>query len=304
MAAGEAPMRTRSIFGAASVLLAVVSVAGAAEPAGDAGPIRSGWYVGAGIGAGQGSNLDQEGWTLDTFCYPDAACFDLAPIPQSPGYRWHYDIGLDSGAAFELSAGRFFGRTRLELALAQHRNGTSQMFRDITYIDGASIRPRPGGTVESNGRAMIDHLLVRTVSLDAYYDFPGAWGALTPYAGAGLGLASVEFSDVFYASDYRDASGTGETYDPPLSFYNSIQNNDLDDRVMVWRLHAGADYNPGGKVRLGLKLTWSATGDFEDMGSYATHPMHRQVPDLTNTNTFSGTRNWTLMLTVKRLIGN
>ncbi len=297
-------MRTRSIFGAAVALLAIGSVAGAAESAGAAGPARSGWYVGAGIGAGQGSNLDQEGWTLDTFCYPDAACFDQEPVPQGTGYRWHYDIGLDSGAAFELSAGRFFGRTRLELALAQHRNDTGQMFRDIAYYDGTAIRPRPGGTVEANGRAMIDRLRVRSLSLDAYYDFPGAWGAITPYAGAGLGLASVEFANVFYASDYRDTSAAGETYDPPLSFYNSAQNNDLNDRVLVWRLHAGADYNPGDQVWLGLKLTWSATGDFEDMGYYEFHPMHQRDPDLTNTNTFSGTRNWMLMLTVKRPIGN
>ncbi|MXZ27232.1 MAG: hypothetical protein F4222_07325 [Gammaproteobacteria bacterium] len=264
----------------------------------------AGWYIGVGLGANRGSTLDQEGWNRESFCYPDAACFDQDPVPLAPGYRWRYDVGLDGGGAFELSAGRFFGRTRLELALAQQRNDTNQMFRDITYYDGAAIRPRPGGTVEANGRATIDHLSVRSVTLDAYYDFTGAWGAITPYAGAGLGLASVEFANVFYASDYQDTSAGGETYDPPLSFYNSAQNNDLNDSVVVWRLHAGADYNPGGKVRVGLKLTWSATGDFEDMGDYEYHPMHQLDPDLTNTNTFSGTRSWTLMLTVKRLIGD
>lgn len=264
--------------------------------------MRSGWYLGAGLGAGQGSSLEQEGWNRDTFCYPDAACFDETPIPGVPGYRWRYDIALDTGAAFELSLGRFFGRTRLELAFARQTNGTRQMFTGIAYLDGSAVAPRPGGTVESNARGTIDQRQARSVSLDAYYDFPSAWGAISPYVGAGAGAAWVEMAGVRFATDYRDAPGAA--HDPPLAFYNAVQDADLGDTAFVGRLHAGADYALGPRMSVGLRFTWSASGDIEDTGAYETHPMHAVDPDFGNTNAFSGARRLTLVLGLRREIGN
>ena len=287
----------------AAVLLPVGSLPGAAEPAGDGESTRAGWYLSAGVGAGRGSNLNQEGWNQDAFCYPDAACFDQAPTPGVPGYRWRYDIGLDSGAGIDLSAGRFFGRARLELTAAQKKNGVSQMFSGIAYSDGTAIQPRPGGAVASHARGFIDDMRIRSVSLDGYYDFPGAWGRISPYIGAGLGLALVEIAGAHFSTDYRDTSGAGPPYDPPLSFYNSVQNADFDDTVSIWRLHAGADYALSDRASLGLKLSRSATGDFESTDGYDSHPMHAQDPGFTGTNTFSGARTWTLTLTVRRRLG-
>ena len=292
-------MRVMQTIWAIVVLLATGSAAWAADEA----SARSGWYLGAGLGAVWGSGLKQEGWNRDAFCYPDAACFDEEPVPAVPGYRWRYDIALDSGTAFELSLGRFFGRTRLELAVAQRTNDTRQISTGIAYHDGASIQPRAGGTVASNGRGMIDRRRVRSITLDAYYDFPGAWGAITPYVGAGLGQASMEIAGVRFATDYRNVSAAAEVYKPPLSFYNSEQDEDLNDTAFVWRLHAGADYALSRRTSLGLRLTRSATGDFKDTGSYETHPMHGIDPAFTNTNAFSGERNWTLMFTFRRGIG-
>lgn len=83
---------------------------------------------------------------------------------------------------------------------------------------------------------------MRSVTFDAYYDFPNAWGAITPYAGAGLGQSSVEMVGVRFSTDYRNVSAAAEVYHPPLSFYNSVQDDGLDDTAFVWRLHAGADY--------------------------------------------------------------
>ena len=223
------------------VIVALLAT-GSGTKAADEAPARSGWYLGAGLGAGWTSNLQQEGWNRDAFCYPDAACFDEEPIPTVSGYRWRYDIALDRGAAFELSFGRFFGRTRLELALAQQANDTRQTFTGIAYHDGAAIRPRAGGPIASHARSTIDCRRVRSVTVDAYYDFPGVWGAITPYVGAGLGQASVKMAGVRFSTDYRNVSAAGEVYDPPLSFYDSVQDEDLNDTALVWRLHAGADY--------------------------------------------------------------
>ena len=299
----RASVRIVSIIIAAGILFAVGSWPAAADSAGNGESMRTGWYLGAGIGAGRGSNLDQEGWNQDTFCYPDSACFGEDPTPSVPGYRWRYDIGLDNGAGFDLSAGRFFGQARLELALAQQKNAISQMFNSITYSDGTAIRPRPGGTVVSNARGFLDDMRIRSLSLDGYYDFPGAWGRISPYIGAGLGVASVEIAGAHFSTDYRDTAGAGPSHDPPLAFYNSVQNADLDDTVFIWRLHAGADYAFSDRASLGLKLTRSSTGDLKSVGTYETHPMHEQDPGFTNTNTFSGARHWTLMLTVRRRLG-
>ena len=293
----------KPLTGLGAVFLALAQSAGAAGAAEDEGARRSGWYLAGGLGVGGGADLEQEGWNRDAFCYPDAACFDQEPTSTVPGYRWRYDIDLDGGAAFDLSFGRFFGRTRLELAVSQQTNDTRQIFTGIAYLDGAAIRPRPGGMVDSNGRGAIDRRRVRSVTLDAYHDFPNAWGAVTPYVGAGLGQSSVEMAGVRFSTDYRNASAAAEFHDSPLSFYNSVQDDDLNDTAFVWRVHAAADYALSRRTSLGLRLTWSATGNIEDTGGYETHPMHGMYPDFTNTNAFSDGTNWTLTLALRRRIG-
>ena len=108
---------------------------------------------------------------------------------------------------------------------------------------------------------------------------------------------------VRFATDYRDVSGAPAVYDPPLSSYNSVQDTDLSDTAAIWRLHAGADYALGRKTSLGLRLTWSATGDFEGTGAYEAHAMHGIDPEFANTNTFSDARHLTLMLSFRRGTG-
>lgn len=260
----------------------------------------AGWYIGAAAGANWGSTLRQEGWNRENYCYPDAACFNQDPIPDVSGYRWRYDIDLDAGAGFEGFAGRRFGRTRLELAIAVHRNDANQQFTGITYFDGAPILPRPGGTVESNSRAYVDEFNARSLMLNAYYDYPDAWGRITPYLGVGLGLASLELAGVHFSNVYQDPAG--EAHDPPLSFYNSTQNADFRDTRFQWGVYAGADYPMATGLLLGIRLGYSGAGDFEDTGTYETHPFHIQDPDFMNTTRLSGPRALTLAVTLKYLI--
>ena len=265
---------------------------------------RSGWYVGGGIGSNWASEMDQEGWNRETTCYPTEACFDADPVPEISGYRWRYDIDTAAGAAIEISAGRIFDHTRLELSLAQRKNSLNQMFRSITDYEGMPMEGRSGGTVVSNGRASIDHLSVSTLSLNAYYDFPGVAGVISPYLGVGMGPAFVKVSGVHFSTDYEDTSGNAQAYDPPLSFYNSRQDESLSDTVLAGHLYAGADYSLNDKVLLGLKLTYSMMGNIETSGEYLHHPFHAQDPNLPNYNTFTGSHSWRLAFTVKHLFGN
>ena len=70
----------------------------------------------------------------------------MDPVPEISGYRWRYDVIADVGAAFELSAGRLFDRTRLEFSFAQRKNGLYQRFRSITDYDGLPMDARRGST--------------------------------------------------------------------------------------------------------------------------------------------------------------
>ena len=105
---------------------------------------------------------------------------------------------------------------------------------------------------------------------------------------------------VRFASDYRNTTAAAVVYNPPLSFYNSVQDSSLDDTAFVWRVHAGADYAPGRRLSMGLKLKWSETGGIEDVSGYE---MHGIGQTFTTTNAFGGSRHWTLMLALRRGVG-
>ncbi len=166
------------------------------------------------------------------------------------------------------------------------------------------MEDRRGGTIASNTRASIDDLVVRSFSLNAYYDLLGARIGISPYIGFGLGAAQVVMAGAHFSNDHQETSVGGQVYDPPLSFYNSRQDGDLSDAVPVGSVHAGADYTVGDRTILGLKLTFSMTGGAEVRGKYSTHPMHSLDPDFPNHNTFAGARQWTLTLNARRIFGN
>ena len=264
---------------------------------------RSTWYLAGAAGWAGGDSVGQEGWNRDGLCYPDMACFGQDPAVAISGYRWRYDIDRDDGALFELAAGRHIGRARVELAVGRQRNSADQQFTALSYYDGSLLPPPPDTPVEANSQAWIESVNTRYIALDAYYHFPDAWGGLSPYVGAGLGRARVEIAGLHYSSDYQDTGLAPTVFEPPLAFYNSVQNTDLQDDVLLWRLHAGADYRLSRYTFLGLKLTWSGARSFEVTAGYDTHAQHRRDPGFSNTNAFSSIRNWSAALTVRRLLG-
>ena len=181
---------------------------------------RSGWYVGGGIGATWPSNLAQSGWNRDPICYPTDACFDQDPRPEISGYRWHYDIAAATGPVFELSTGLFVDRARVELSFRQRWNDLDQMFLSVTNYEGVAMEDRVNSTVTSDTRSSIDHLAVRMLTVNAYYDF-AAGSVVSPYLGAGVGPAFVTVAGVRFSDEYRDTAVNSDVYDPPLSFYNT-----------------------------------------------------------------------------------
>lgn len=286
-------------------MLAAIVMGLAAPGEAGAGPGRSGWYIGGGIGVNWTYPIDQVGWNRDPYCYPDSgSCGVPGPSADVPGYRWAYDLDLDAGTAFEISVGRLFNRWRLELSAAQRNNAIEQQFKDLTYLDGrrapAPAPDSPSNTVTSNAMAGIDDLTTRTLSVNAYYDFTDVFERITPYVGAGLGVSFVEISGVHFSTRYED------TADPlrDLSGFNGRQDADLSDTVFVGNVHAGADYSLTDETLLGVKLTYSLMGDLEHTGNYQVHPVHTQDPDFTNHNAFSGPRQLSVTFTVKYLFGD
>ena len=280
------------------IMLIVLATPGGAG----ADQARTGWYFGAGIGAGWTSTINQEGWNRDTYCYP-ASCDEpglseeIAGV-SIPGYRWKYDLDTDTGSAFEISVGRYLNRLRLEITAALQKNDIDQQFSSITFLDGRLDSQPPGNRVTSNFVSTIDDFLTRTVSLNAYYDFTGTFDRVTPYLGIGLGAAFIEVSGVYYSINYQDLADPSRD----LSFYDSSQDTDMTDTVLFGSIHAGADYSLSDRVLAGLKLTWSVMDDIKYTGSYSHHPAHREDPDFANHTTFSDIRQWSVMLTVKYLL--
>ena len=230
-------MRLASLIASAAGILGLLSASGVSAQSAAEEP-RSGWYVGGGIGATWPSNLAQSGSNRDPICYPTDACFDQDPRLDISGYRWHYDIAAATGPVFELSTGLFVDRARVELSFRQRWNDLDQMFLSVTNYEGVAMEDRVNSTVTSDTRSSIDHLAVRMLTVNAYYDF-AAESVVSPYLGDGVGPAFVTVAGVRFSDEYRDTAVNSDVYDPPLSFYNTSLDDDLSDTVLAGHLHGG-----------------------------------------------------------------
>ena len=204
---------------------------------------------------------------------------------------------------FELSTGLFVDRARVELSFRQRWNDLDQMFLSVTNYEGVAREDRGNSTVTADTRSSIDHLAVRMLTVNAYYDF-AAGSVVSPYLGAGVGPAFVTVAGVRFSDEYRDTAANSDVYDPPLSFYNSSLDDDLSDMVLAGHLHAGADVRIADRTWLGLKMTYSMLDDIETRGRYDLHAAHALDPDFEYHDTFAAARSWTLMFTGKYAFDN
>ena len=268
-----------------------------------AGERRSGWYIGGGSGATWASVIDHTGFSHDPQCYPTSACFDQDPRPEFPGYRWARDLNPSAGATFELAAGYVGKRTRFELSFGQRKNDVDQMLRSFTTLDGTDVAARRGSTVTSNAAEDVDELSVRTLAVTAYYHFRDAASGFSPYVGAGAGPAFVDLRGFHYSEDFFDTAGNGAAHDPPLASYNIRLDDDFSDTVPAGHVHAGADFGLNDRSALGVKLTYSMLGDFEYTGTYQQHGALGFDPDFTHTANLAGAGQWSLLFTVRYVLG-
>ena len=294
-------MRIASLV--APVLGGILVLCSVSDASAQSGTRRSGWYVGSGGGANWASDINQTGFNRDPLCYPTDACFDEDPRPEVSGYRWGYDLDAGAGAMFELSTGFILNRARLELSFAQRRNDIDQMFRSVTTLEGIAMENRQNTAVTSHTESSIDDLAVRILAFNAYYDFRDAASGFSPYVGGGVGPAFVDIHGVRFTDEYLDTAGNGAAHDPPLSSYNARLDADFSDTVLAGHLHAGTDFGLNERTTLGAKLTYSMLADIEYTGGYQLHSAHALDPNFTHTDTFTGTRYWTLLFTVRHVFG-
>ena len=255
-------------------------------------PRDSGWYVGAGAGVNWISDMKQAGWNRDTVCYPEDDCDDR----DVGGYRWFYDLDADTGSLLEIAVGRSFGNLRLELSASLRENDIDQEFTGITYLDGSTRVAKATSNYSSKTRASVDDLETRTLSLNAYYDFPLEDSRITPYLGAGVGVSYVKLSGLVFEAEYACSAGCDYQ---PAEYYNSFQDESLSDTVFSKHLHVGADYDLGDGFLLGMKLSYSMVDDMRDKGYYVDHP----IPDLPNHTKIRDMDHWSLSLGLKYLFG-
>lgn len=249
------------------------------------------------------SDINQRGSNRDTLCYPNYACFDDDPRSEQSGYRWAYDLAAGAGAPFELAAGMMLRRARLELSFGQRMNGIEQTFRSVSDFAGNPLVRRRGNPVTSDAEYWIDNLTVHTLAFNAYYDFRDTNRTFSPFVGVGIGPAFAEIRGLHYSEQYRDTVGNEIAYDPPLSFYASRQDADMFDTVLAGHLHAGTDFPAADRTALGVNLTYTVLGDIKATGTYQVHARHAVNPDFVNHTAFTGTRYWTLLFTVRYMLG-
>lgn len=258
-----------------------------------------GWYVELGAGPVFSGDLAQEGFNLDSFCYPGFICCpDLDgcdnnnPYQQS-GYRWNYQIPTDPGFAFRAGAGREQGSLRIDLNIQYSARNLQQIFSRIAHLD-ESPAPQfdPNSGVQVTSIATIGRLRVASFRINTFLDLLPRDRMFRPYLGMGTGVARAVVTDLYYEERY---SCTNQPCSGDLSGYDSLQDEDLADVVLLASGHAGFEYILTEKILAGVRFSYTLLQDFNSQGEYTTH----RVENLTNTTTFSKLNLFAMTATVR-----
>ena len=253
--------------------LFVVGVASLlALPEAGAQSARSGWYGGVEIGAALPGAISIRGRSDDvpTNCdghFPDIAIDGTTlPLPldhpdctgPAEGWRSHFDI--THGPLLGLQAGYGWRSWRFEAEYSHRR-----------HAGGSSDSTVTAGDKEAEFVYGVEEL--RDIRADAlfgnvYRDYPGAFGGLTPYVGAGIGLLEIgmAYGSAYHRNPDRDVMRALGRH-PAAAGTLSAQDADLSDRLWGVQLIAGLDRPLAGGLVLGLKARHvTARDDFTDGG--------------------------------------
>lgn len=275
---------------AAGGLLGALALLGAPERGLAAEPAPVAWYVGAGGGPGWSASMDKAGHNRDTTCSPNRDCGGR----MVEGFRWFQDLVPAAGRTFEITAGRRVGRLRVELSAAQQTHALDLTFIGITYLDGSERAPPIADSpYTSRSTNTVGDLTTRTLSLNFYRDLPLPGARATPYVGAGLGVAFIEVSRLYFHSDY--SCRPGRTCEPPADRYDSRKSADLRDVVPAAHLFAGVELHLSERLVLDLKFAYRAVGDLAARRTYLQH----EFPGLTFHESVTGIRQGSVLLGVR-----
>lgn len=258
------------------------------------------WYVEVSGGPSFSGDLAQEGFNLDPFCYPGHLCCvadqqgcSVTNPDRLPGYRWHYQIPTDPGFALRVGAGREQGRLRIDLNARYSTQNLEQVFSRITDLNGdptPEFDPASGIIVNTAGA--IGQLQVASLRINTFVDLLPQGHIFRPYLGIGTGVARATVTDVYFEERY---SCMDQPCSPDLETYDSLQDEDLRDIVLLAAGHVGFEYVLTDKVLAGVRLTYSLLQNFSSEGEYIEH----KLDDLGSTTILSRLNLITTMATVR-----
>ena len=270
---------------------------------------KSGWYLGFTMGPAFNndiSGIDHTGSNRDSFCYPDDLCFGDESSPPISGHRWSSELTLEDNAqpgSQSFTVGYAGKRVRFDLSYHIDSNSlertTEVSLEKLVLSEYLPVVRNPESNVVLDVNTSMGRMDVRTFGLNTYYDFPRLrW--VTPYVGIGAGLGFTEVTGARYSAKYRQTGGPQAevVFDPPLHLYNvDTDDSNLHGNFLpTIMVHTGVDFDLGEMIDVGLRLTLSDMGGFEDQSHYSAHPMSSSAggDPFPFTDAFGRTRKWRL----------
>ena len=246
------------------------------------------WYVEIGAGPTFSSELAQSGFNFDTSCYPGRT-----ECQPGDGYRWYYQIPTDAGFAFRVGAGKEQGSLRIDANVKYSSQNLEQVFSRLTFLDGSDYPAYdPSSGVQSTVTTTIGRLQASSFRLSVFLSLLPEARMLRPYIGLGGGVARVIVTDLHFEERF---SCTGPPCKGDISSYDSLQDEDLSDTILLGVGHTGFEYSLTSRILAGIRISYTLLQSISSEGIYDEH----KIPDLTSRTTFSEANLTTVMATVR-----
>ncbi|MCY4158474.1 MAG: hypothetical protein OXF48_02550, partial [Bacteroidetes bacterium] len=213
--------------------------------------------------------------------------------PRS-GYRWFYKIPTDPGLSFQVGAGKEHRSLRIDLNLRYSFRNLEQIFNRLTSLDDSPTPEYdPDSGVISTVTATIGRLQVASIRVNTFINLlPSQDRAFRPYLGIGTGVSRATVTDLYFEERFscENLPCKGD-----VSSYDSLQDEDLADIVLLASGHAGVEYALTEKFLAGIRFSYALHQTLSSEGTYIEH----KVEELTNSTNFSKLNLITTMATVR-----